>query len=86
MKFHPRVIRVKKNAEFAWKGNVLFPGLFDGEHFFRLEQAGQDQTRLIHGEKFSGILVPLLKGLLKDTASGFELMNKALKERVENIN
>jgi len=37
----------------------------------------------IQKERFSGLLVPILSGMLKDTESGFELMNQALKEEAE---
>jgi hypothetical protein len=83
MKFNPKILRVESGKEFAWKGHLFFPGLFDGEHFFRLEDHGNGQTKLIHGEKFSGLLVPLVTGMLTDTKAGFELMNQALKERAE---
>ncbi len=86
MWFSPRVKRVVVEREFAWKGKLLLPGLFDGEHFFHLEPIGENQTRFIHGEKFSGLLVPFLKEVLVKTKSGFEIMNTALKTRVESIN
>lgn len=40
-------------------------------------------TRLVHAEKFSGVLVSLLKGTLKDTDKGFIAFNDALKQRAE---
>ncbi|GIL18140.1 MAG: hypothetical protein BroJett040_18910 [Oligoflexia bacterium] len=83
MKFSPRVLKLDATKEFSWKGHLLIPGLFDGEHFFRLEAVSPNRTRLVHGEKFTGLLVPLLKGMLGDTKAGFELMNQALKTRAE---
>jgi hypothetical protein len=38
---------------------------------------------LEHAERFSGLLPPLMGGLLKDSEEGFRLMNQALKTRVE---
>jgi hypothetical protein len=38
----------------------------------------------IQKERFSGLFVPFLSGTLKDTESGFEMMNHALKEESEN--
>lgn len=35
------------------------------------------------GEHFSGVLVALLKGTTKDSGTGFEAFNQALKQRVE---
>jgi hypothetical protein len=59
------------------------PGLFDGEHGFRLE-AIAGGCRLHHGETFGGILVPLFGRMLDDTERGFAALNGALKERVES--
>jgi len=58
--------------------------LFDGEHKFELIDNANGTTTLIQSEKFSGILVPLLKKQLDDnTKRGFEAMNEKLKELVE---
>ncbi|MGZ3790351.1 MAG: SRPBCC family protein [Bacteriovorax sp.] len=84
MSFAPFVLKVDPEKEFSWKGKLLVPGLFDGEHFFLLENIGPNETRLVHGEQFSGLLVPLLKSMLSRTKMGFDLMNQALKERAES--
>jgi hypothetical protein len=83
MKFNPRVIAAVEGKELRWKGKLFVPGLFDGEHYFLLKPEANNKTLLIHGEYFSGILVPLFKSMLKSTKEGFELMNLALKRRVE---
>ena len=84
MTFHPTVLRVDDARGFAWRGRTLVPGLFDGEHFFTLEPLGPDRVRLIHGEHFRGVLVPLLARTLRTTTrEGFERMNAALKTRAE---
>jgi len=38
MKFKPTVLVHEENREFKWLGNLLFKGLFDGEHRFLLEE------------------------------------------------
>ena len=58
-------------------------GLFDGEHTFRIEPLDGERSRFVHGERFTGILVGLVKGVLGKTEAGFEQMNAALKQRVE---
>lgn len=84
MTFMPRVLTVNGEREFRWLGRLILPGLFDGEHYFKLEPVGTSGVRLIHGEVFSGILVGLAKGsLLKLTSRAFDEMNAALKRRVE---
>ena len=84
MTFKPTVKILEPKTEFRWLGNLLFPGIFDGEHIFRLEQIDNNKTKFIHRENFSGLVVPLFwKSLNSNTRKGFEEMNKALKERVE---
>lgn len=85
MRFRPIVLRHAAGREFRWKGRLLVPGLFDGEHHFRLSQAADGSTLLGHGEDFNGLLVPLFRRALDgDTKNGFEAMNTALKQRVES--
>src|SRR5260370_33693951 len=40
MEFRPRVIRLEPHRELAWLGRLGMPGLFDGEHSFRIEPIG----------------------------------------------
>jgi hypothetical protein len=82
MTFKPTVLAADPAHELRWLGRVLMPGLFDGEHGFRLEPTAAG-CRLHHGEEFRGILVPLFKRMLDNTARGFTAMNDALKVRVE---
>lgn len=85
MTFKPKVLAFEENKEFRWIGHLLFPGLFDGEHIFELVTNADGTTTFIQREKFKGILVPLFKKMLDlNTVNGFNLMNTALKERVEN--
>jgi len=84
MNFKPKVLKYTINKEMRWKGKLGIPGIFDGEHYFILEEMSPAETRFIHGEKFSGILVPFMKKKIKtDVREGFESMNVALKNRVE---
>lgn len=84
MEFTPKVLRVEDEREIRWKGRLLMPGIFDGEHSFRIERLPGGASRLIQAESFSGILVPFFKGMLnKKTRCGFEAMNNALKSRAE---
>ena len=86
MTFKPVVKILEPKTEFRWLGNLLIPGIFDGEHIFQLEQINDNKIKFIHRENFSGLLVPLLwKSLNSTTRQGFEEMNKALKEKVETI-
>jgi hypothetical protein len=84
MSFRPRVLEADPGRELRWLGRVGLPGIFDGEHFFQMQSLAQDRTRFVHGERFSGVLVPLARKSLEGaTKAGFGLMNDALKRRAE---
>jgi len=86
MTFTPVVKRVEVNREFRWLGNLILPGLFDGEHIFEIVPAGEGKTRFIQREEFRGLLVPLFwKSLEGATKQGFLDMNAALKRRLESF-
>jgi hypothetical protein len=82
--FKPTLVAVEPNRELRWLGRLLLPGVFDGEHRFTLDRAGEGRTRFVQSETFKGVLVPLLGRALGSTGRGFEQMNQALKARVES--
>jgi hypothetical protein len=43
----------------------------------------KDITKFIHGEKFSGLLVPFVRKMLDKTQKGFQLMNESIKKECE---
>ena len=84
MRFRPTVLMVETNRELRWKGKLLLPGIFDGEHYFKLEAKGDGGLIFHQGELFSGILVPLFKRSLDGaTTQGLIAMNAALKREAE---
>ena len=84
MLFKPELQKIIKHKELRWKGKFLFKGIFDGEHYFIIDQNNEGTSTFIQGEIFSGLLVSFFKGILEKTLSGFEEMNKALKRRAED--
>ncbi len=87
MDFNPVITKVEPVNEFRWVGNLWVKGIFDGEHAFRLEELENSRTRLIHCERFRGILAPLILSLIgKKIKEGFENMNNELKEESEKSN
>ena len=83
--FKPTVTVVEPGRTFEWLGRLGLPGIFDGRHRFDLESTADGGTRLVHRESFSGLLVPFMRRMLDTTTrEGFELMNQALKARVES--
>jgi hypothetical protein len=81
--FKPTVRAVRANRELRWLGRLVLPGVFDGEHTLQIEPMDGDRSRFVQSERFSGLLVGLVKGTLAKTEAGFEQMNVALKARVE---
>ena len=82
MRFKPTVVTVQPESELRWLGRFLLPGILDGEHYFRLESL-RNGTYFVHGERFSGLIVGVMRGTLTATEDGFKAMNLALKERAE---
>ncbi len=87
VRFEPKVQIANDGVQLTWLGRVLLPGVFDGEHSFEIRPlpfGGPERVRFTQRERFRGLLVPLLwRSLDRDTRRGFEQMNEALKERVE---
>lgn len=84
MTFIPKVLVFDENKEFVWLGYLLFKGLFDGEHHFKLIDNQDGTTTFVQSENFKGLLVPIFKSQLdKNTRKSFELMNQKLKELAE---
>ena len=84
MDFEAEMLAVKADEELRWLGGFLIPGLFDGEHYFIIEEISEEEVRLVHGEKYRGILpMLLLSSIETGTRQGFEAMNEALKNRAE---
>lgn len=83
MSFSPTVITVIPEEKLAWKGQVLTPGIFTGQHEFILEEK-EEGTLFTQREDFFGLLVPFIN--LSGSEEGFEKMNLALKDRLESSN
>lgn len=83
MTFRPTVLAAEPDRELRWLGRLLVPGLFDGEHSFRIEPLAGDRVRFVQEESFSGLLLPLLRSTLGQAEEGFRQMNLALKTRAE---
>ena len=81
--FKPKLETIKEGQHLSWLGSLPIPGLFTGRHIFEI-QAHPSGVRFVQKEEFSGLLIPLMKGMLKQTESGFQAMNQALKDRAEN--
>jgi hypothetical protein len=79
--FEPTVLKLSSD-ELIWRGRLIMPGLFTGEHRFSMVKQPDGQVVLHQDEEFSGILVPFVN--LDNTRRGFEKMNAELKARAES--
>jgi hypothetical protein len=81
MTFAARVLAVEEDHLLRWRGRLGVRGVLDGEHEFRLRPLPDGGTRLTQSGSFTGVLVPLVSGVLDDTRIGFAQMNQAMKRR-----
>ncbi|MCZ7401856.1 MAG: SRPBCC domain-containing protein [Candidatus Methanoperedens sp.] len=87
MTVRPIVLKSEPGRELRWRGHLLLPGLFDGEHIFIIEPLVAGGVRFIQREIFTGLFVPFLAHKLNtETRRGFEDMNHALKLLAEGEN
>lgn len=83
MSFSPEIITLIKNQELRWRGEMVTSCVLKAEHYFLLQDLGNQQTRLIQGEKFSGALTYVMTKVQQDNIrSGFNAMNLAVAARV----
>jgi len=82
--FTPIITTFIEYEKLEWLGSGL-GGMFKGNHYFNLTETKEGKTKMLHGEKFSGLLSGLIMQMIgEDTHANFELMNKAMKKRVED--
>jgi hypothetical protein len=83
MELRPEVLSVVANGEVTWRGRI--PGFFTGEHKFTLERTDDKGTRFVQRSTFAGLATRFFRGdFVEGMRLGFEAMEVALKERVEN--
>jgi hypothetical protein len=82
----PRLLVVDPGRELRWRGRILIPGLFDGEHAFVLTPLDDGRTRFDHSERFAGILLPVAKRMIYNaTVEQFHALDAALARRVASL-
>tara|TARA_B100000686_G_C16520809_1_gene827114 strand:- start:435 stop:869 length:435 start_codon:yes stop_codon:yes gene_type:complete len=81
----PCLTRVITNQELRWYDQVFHPKLFASEHWITLNET-HNGCRVNHGEEFSGWLSTFMgRKTLKQTKKIFDLMNRDLNQRVEDL-
>ncbi|NBC05804.1 MAG: SRPBCC domain-containing protein [Bacteroidetes bacterium] len=83
--FKPTISHWEENKCFAWLARTGLPRIFDGEHFFELEQINDSTTLVTNREEYRGVLSLIIKNLpmMKEAPAGFRKMNRELKDYVE---
>jgi len=82
--FRPMLTAVDPGRELRWSGRPRFPGVFDMEHYWMIEEKPGGKSRLRHGASVSGLAAPLAgKAMLRSARKPFEAMNRAHKLRAE---
>jgi hypothetical protein len=82
--FHPQITAVEPRKKLVWVGRLFSSTLFEGEHTFDLIELDQAHTRVMHSERFRGMLVGLLWNRFSPPLIvGFRAMNEVLKRRCE---
>ena len=83
--YQPKLLVVEPQKELTWQGIQGAKFLLAGKHYYRLEQISATETRLLHGEWFTGLFSFFIpKRLLQKMESAFIEHNKQLKKRIEN--
>jgi hypothetical protein len=83
--FKPIITVLEEQHKFEWIGKLPL-GMFNGNHYFQINQINAKSTKLIHGEHFSGWLSGLIMYFIgEETLRGFNAMNEALKVKAETI-
>ena len=84
--YRPTVTKVEPPHELRWYGKSFIPGMFNGERIFTIEPLKTNHVRFVHMEIFTGLGVALVGNRLdKDMNESFVKMNRAFKEKVEQV-
>lgn len=79
--FSPKVSGVVASERMTWTGG--FSPLFKGVRTFQLEPRDDGSTDFTMMERFSGLMLPLVKGSLPDFGPVFERYAEDLKREAE---
>lgn len=79
--FTPRVSGVVPNERMTWTGG--FAPMFKGVRTFELRPCSGGSTEFVMEERFSGLILPLIKGSLPDFGPIFERYANDLKREAE---
>ena len=83
--YNPILLSYQENKELIWRGTQGAKFLMAGKHYYQLKVISENQTKLLHGEYFTGLFSYFIRSsLLKKMKNAFEQHNVLLKQRIEN--
>jgi len=82
--FVPTIVAFEVERELAWLGSTGIRGVFDGLHRFVLTPTGLG-THLVNEETFSGLLLPVMRGMLRGAQPGYAALTAEIKARAEAL-
>jgi hypothetical protein len=82
LKLKANITTLSEACGLAWRGG--YAAILSGKHYFWIEPLAGGHCRFHNGEHFTGVLLPLVKGTLKNAPELYRAMNGALKRRVED--
>ncbi len=78
-----RVTVVRPLEELRWTGHVVHRWLLAIEHFFLLDERGNDRTRVSHGQDLGGVALKAMGAGAASVIGSLAAMNEALRRHVE---
>ncbi len=83
-KYQPVVTVFEAPKRFEWTATMMAGFIFTNGKILELEPSGSG-TRLVHKETFSGMMVPLMWGMMEGAVPQMlNSMNEALKVKIES--
>lgn len=82
-RYQPKVIKLDAPTHLEWRAHMLAGFVFTNDKVLKL-QSTPTGTKLVHIERFSGMMLPLMTGMMNEGVPPIlNTMNKDLKGRVE---
>jgi hypothetical protein len=84
MRLVVRVTKLLPQRELRWVGALPVPGMFRGEHFFRISEKRDGGVRFTQGEVYAGLLEPAFREVMEAVnRHAMNAVNQALKTHLE---
>ena len=81
--FTPKVSGVVPDERMTWTGG--FSPVFKGVRTFELQRCDDGSTEFLMEERFSGVILPFVKGSMPDFGPVFERYAHDLKQEAERL-